>query len=239
MKKVLLSTVALIALSAASAASAADLATRPYTKVPPLSPAYDWTGYYIGVFGGGGFSNHDITSAAGSANYGSGGGGIGGVDIGYNWQSGSYVFGLEGDIAWAGIKSNDAFALGPNDETSLRWAATIRARSGIAIDRFLLFFTGGWTYGDQRHVNTDPVLGGVDSFTVNSSGWTAGAGLEYAFTQNLIGKFEYRYYDFGNFTRGGHPLTPNGQLPYKVDNTYSTLMLGVNYKFGGPVVARY
>lgn len=83
------------------------------------------------------------------------------------------------------------------------------------------------------------MLGGVDSFTVNSSGWTAGAGLEYAFTQNLIGKFEYRYYDFGNFTRGGNPLTPNGQLPYKVDSTYSSLLLGVNYKFGGPVVARY
>lgn len=86
MSKLLFSTVALVALGAASVASAADLATRPYTKAPPISPAYDWTGYYIGVFGGGGFSNHDITSAAGSANYGSGGGGIGGVDIGYNWS---------------------------------------------------------------------------------------------------------------------------------------------------------
>jgi outer membrane immunogenic protein len=236
MKTVLLGTVALVALAAASSASAADLPARMYTKAP-VSPAYDWSGYYVGVFGGGAFSNHNLSSAAGTANYGDTGGLVGG-DVGYNWQSGNTVLGVEGDVAWFGVKSNDSFALGPNDETSLRWAATVRARAGFAVDRFLLFFTGGWAYGDQKHVNTDPVLGGVDRFTFDNSGWTAGGGLEYALTPNLTSKVEYRYYSFGNFSRGGS-ITPNGQLPYTVDSTYSTVTVGLNYKFGEPVAARY
>ena len=57
---------------------------------------------------------------------------------------------------------------------------------------------------------------------------------------NLIGKIEYRYYDFGKYDRGGNPLTPNGQLPYTVDNTYSVVTLGLDYKFGaGAILAKY
>jgi outer membrane immunogenic protein len=103
----------------------------------------------------------------------------------------------------------------------------------------LLFFTGGWAFGDLVHTNTDPV-NGIDQFTVHRSGLAAGGGIAYAITDNLIGKVEYRYYDYGRFVRPGLPvLTANGQLPYTVDSTYSVVTLGLDYKFGGPVVAKY
>jgi outer membrane immunogenic protein len=165
-------------------------------------------------------------------------------------QSGNYVFGIEGDGFWFGIKGNDtnavingSFAVGGIDATNLRWGGSIRARGGIAVDRLLLFFTGGWAYGDLLHTNTDLTAGlGIDQFSVQRSGLAAGGGIAYAMTNNLISKIEYRYYDFGAFNRpglGAAGLTPNGQLPYTVNSTYSVVTLGLDYKFGGPVVAKY
>ena len=101
------------------------------------------------------------------------------------------------------------------------------------VDRLLLFFTGGWAFGDIVHTNTDPV-NGVDQFTNHRNGLTAGGGIAYALTNNVIGKIEYRYYDFGAYTR-----TPSLQLPYTVNTTYSVVTVGLDFKFGGPVVAKY
>src|ERR1700730_18216279 len=128
--------------------------------------------------------------------------GIAGGELGYNAQSGNYLVGVEADGFWSGIKGNDNFALGSNDATSLRNGFKLRARGGIAVDRLLLFFTGGWAYGDFLHTDTDVANGlGVDQFTAHRSGLAAGGGIAYALTENLIGKVEYRYYDFGRFTR--------------------------------------
>jgi outer membrane immunogenic protein len=243
MKKVFGFAAALAALGVVTSANAADLPL--YTKAPALAqPLYDWSGFYIGAFGGGGYGNHNLNNALGPAgranftvNY-SATGGLGGGEVGYNIQSGAYVFGVEADLAWAEIKGDDAFALGSNDATRLQYAGTLRGRSGFTIDRFLMFFTGGWAYGDLRHTNTDPVLG-IDQFAAHRNGLTGGGGIAYALTDNLIGKVEYRYYDFGSYSRAGAPLTPNGQLPYSVNNTYSLVTVGLDFKFGGPVVARY
>jgi outer membrane immunogenic protein len=243
MKRVLLATVSLGLLAGLVPALAADLPM--YAKAPAIAaPAYDWSGFYVGAFGGYGYGNHNLNNALGpagfadfTANYSSEGG-LGGGEAGYNVQSGNIVFGVEGDYSWFDIKGDDSFALGSNDATSLRWGGTLRGRGGIAVDRLLLFFTGGWAYGDLRHTNTDPVLG-IDQFDNHRSGLTAGGGVAYAITDNVIGKFEYRYYDFGTYTRAGAPLTPNGQLPFNVANTYSVVTLGVDFKFGGPVVAKY
>ena len=247
MKQALFTTVALGALLLAAPAMSADLPV--YTKAPAVAaPAYDWSGFYVGVFGGGGFGNHNLNNSLGPAgfanytiNYESSGG-IAGGEIGYNVQSGSIVVGLEADGFWSGIKGSDtsqfnagSLPIASIDQTNLRDGVTVRARGGIALDRLLLFFTGGWAYGDLQHTNTDPVFG-VDQFTANRSGLTAGAGIAYAITNNLIGKFEYRYYDFGRYERAA-PL--NGQIPYTVDNTYSVVTVGLDYKFGGPVIARY
>jgi outer membrane immunogenic protein len=76
----------------------------------------------------------------------------------------------------------------------------------------------------------------VDQFTVHRNGLAAGGGIAYAITDNLIGKVEYRYYDFGRYTRSN---PPNAVLPYTVDSTYSVVTLGLDFKFGGPIVAKY
>jgi outer membrane immunogenic protein len=248
MKRILFTTVALGVLGLMSPALSADL---PMKAGPAVTPLYDWSGFYVGVFGGGGMGNHNYNNGTPTnyanylINYDSTGG-IGGGEIGYNVQSGMIVAGVEADGFWSGIKGSDIAAFnagtlpiaGVVDGTNLRWGGTFRARGGIAVDRLLLFFTGGWAYGDLVHTST--AIGfPVDQFTSNRSGLTAGGGIAYAVTNNLIGKFEYRYYDFGRYNRAGTPLTPNGQLPYTVDNTYSVVTLGLDYKFGGPVVARY
>src|ERR1700732_5256119 len=112
MKRILFTTVSLGVLAAVSPALAADLGA--YTKAPAVAaPIYDWTGVYIGAFGGGGFGNHNVSNAittAGpanfTANYASQGG-LGGGEIGYNWQSGNIMFGVEGDVFSSEIKGTD------------------------------------------------------------------------------------------------------------------------------------
>ena len=243
MKRILLTTVSLGVLGLLSPALAADL---PYAKAPVVAtPVYDWSGYYVGVFGGGGLGNHNYNNAngfAGSANFTvnyASTGAVGGGEAGYNWQTGNYLFGVEADGFWSGIKGNDASQqLGVIDQSNLRWGGTLRARGGVTVDRLLLFFTGGWAFGDILHTSTAAGFP-VDQFNNHRSGLTAGGGIAYALTNNVIGKFEYRYYDFGRYNRSGNPLTPNGQLPYTVDNTYSVVTLGIDFKFGGPVVAKY
>ena len=251
MKRILLTAVTLGVLGMHSPALAADI---PYAKPPELAPpVYDWTGVYVGVFGGGGFGNHNVNNANGAfnpfanftANYSSTGG-IAGGEVGYNWQSGNYIVGIESDLFWSGIKGNDAnqFIAGDfpgvtaTDADNWRWGGTLRARGGFTIDRWLMFFTGGYAFGNIQHTNTDPV-NGVDKFNVNANGLTAGAGFAYAITNNIVGKFEYRYYNFNGYNRPGNPLTPNGQIPYTTESSYSVVTIGLDFKFGAPVVAKY
>src|ERR1700759_4657857 len=132
MKRILLTAVSLGTLAALSPALAADL---PMKAPSAVASVYDWTGVYIGGFGGGGFGNHNYTNSNGpvgftnfTVNYDSTGG-IGGGEVGYNWQSGSALFGVEADGFWSGIKGSDASqALGVVDQTSLKWGGTLRAR---------------------------------------------------------------------------------------------------------------
>jgi outer membrane immunogenic protein len=250
MKRILFTTVSLGVLGLMSPALGADL--TPYIKAPPVaSPLYDWTGFYVGVYGGGGFGNHNVNVPAlgplGFANFTvnyDSTGAIGGGEAGYNWQSGNIVGGVEADGFWSGIKGSDATQFNAGtlpagitsiDETKLRYGGSLRARGGIAVDRLLLFFDGGWAIASLAHTDTIPG-GAIDAFTVQRNGLAAGGGIAYAVTNELIGKLEYRYYDFGKFVRS-NPL--NGVLPYTIDSTYSVVTLGLDYKFGGPVVAKY
>jgi outer membrane immunogenic protein len=245
MKKMLLTAVSLGALALGSPALAADL---PMKAAAPVVPVYDWSGFYVGGFGGYAFGNQNLVNAqglAGFANFTSNWethGAFGGGEAGYNWQLGTALFGIEGDVAGTNIQGRNNFGLtdvngAPMDDfNKLKWIASIRARGGIVVDRLLLFFDGGWAFGDIQHTNT--VAGGaVDSFTVHRSGLAAGGGIAWAFTNNVIGKVEYRYYDLGTYHRDA-PL--NTAMPYQVSNTYSTVLLGLDFKFGGgSVVAKY
>src|ERR1700676_2911148 len=177
MKRILFTTVSLGVLGLMSPALGADL---PMKAAVVATPMYDWSGFYVGVYGGGGFGNHNLNvpsiGPAGFANFTvnyDSTGAIGGGEVGYNAQSGNYLIGVEADGFWSGINGNDASQqLGVIDQSNLRSGGTLRARGGIAADRLLLFFTGGWAYGDILHTSTAPGLP-VDQFTNQRSGLTA------------------------------------------------------------------
>ncbi len=253
MKRILLSTASLGVLALASPALAADLPLKAPSATPSV---YDWTGVYVGAFGGGGYGNHNVNNATGqavpfadfSANYSSTGA-IAGGDIGYQWQSGSLVVGIEGDLAWTGIKGNDSVqfnngnfpGVGAVDADNLRWTGALIVKTGYAVDRWMLYFDGGYAFGSIQHTNT-PLVGPVDTFNVAGNGLTGGGGIAYALTNNVIAKFDYRYTSFNGYNRPGNAitgLTVNGQLPYSTVSTYSVVSAGLDFKFGGPVVAKY
>ena len=267
----LLAAVAAVAMSS-GVACAADLAARPYTKAPPMivDPAYNWSGFYLGVNVGYGWGKADtgfqglpealFTDLRPTTLSPDPKGVLGGGQIGYNWQApGSrFVWGLEADIQGADIKGTatvspfvDTFGVsqGPlsflQASQKLTWFGTVRARVGVTpVDRLLLYVTGGLAYGHVDYAaNTSflPTFQYVTAFGKTKVGWTAGAGAEWAFAQNWSAKVEYLYLDLGGQSAIAEITPPNP--PFSVGNHWDTqahiVRAGVNYKFGGPVIARY
>jgi outer membrane immunogenic protein len=220
MKRLVMAGVATLAL--AGSAAAADLTPRnqqPYVKAPVYNPIYSWSGFYLGINGGGGFgrSTWDQTGAFNVS------GGLVGGTMGYNWQVGQAVLGLEGDIDWSGIKgtTNNLCAVGCT--TSTDWLGTARGRLGYAFDRFLPYITGGLAVGDIRA--SAPGFAGV---TKTNAGWTIGAGFEFAIAGNWTAKAEYLHVDLGNFNCGlscGPTVTNN--VSYRTEIVRG----GLNFRF--------
>lgn len=224
MRKILLGSISLVSLALAGQAMAADLPTKAAYQAVPL--LYNWTGFYVGIYGGGGWGKHDRSNIAGFNNSYNSTGGLIGATAGYNWQfNNPLVVGLEGDIAWASIKGDDGGVGGTVDESKYRWLGSVRGRIGYAFNNFLVFGTGGWAFANIDHTNFGPP---VDSFNNDRSGWTLGGGVEYAFQKNWTARVDYRYYDFGTYTRSA---PTNGILPYSVDNRLQTVTVGLSYKF--------
>ena len=189
-----LALVSLLSSAAFSVASAADM-RAPYTKAPAMvSPATNWTGFYIGAMGGYA-TDADSNSIAGvSTNLK---GGFGGGTVGYNWQSGQFVGGIEADAAWSDIKVS-ATALGITVEDRIRSLGTVRGRVGVAFDTVYLYATGGYAWADNRI--SVSALGVTLSDSHFHHGWTAGAGVEWMFAPKWSLKAEYLYRDFGSET---------------------------------------
>src|SRR5919112_4218568 len=181
MKKMLLSATALVALTAA--ASAADLPIRSAPPAPIVAavPVFTWTGFYVGVNAGYGWNANDSITVGGVRfDLDDEGGFVGGAQAGYNYQIGSFVVGLEGDIQYADFGGDDRFdfdgdGIADDDFNNSDWFGTVRARAGVAFDRALIYATGGFAFADD------------------ATGWTVGGGLEYAFTNNLSAKIEGLY----------------------------------------------
>jgi len=221
MKKVLLASASLFALSAFAPASAADLAARPYTKAPAMPAAvYNWTGFYVGGFGGYAWEN--------TSNNPKMKGGFAGGTVGYNWQTSNIVFGLEADAAWADVNAS-AGALGVAVSSKTDALGTVRGRVGVAFDRVLLYTTGGYAWVDNKI--SASLLGVTVSDSKFHSGWTVGAGVEAFVAPQWSVKGEYLYRSLSGQTYFG--VVPSGTL-----NLHS-VQFGVNYHFGGPVVAKY
>jgi outer membrane immunogenic protein len=169
----------------AGTVSAADLvAETPPAPVEQVAPVFTWSGPYLGLQGGGAWGSADF-SGVGSENLN---GGLLGGFVGYNWQlDNNIVLGLEGDASYNWNEQSVGL-----DDYKFDTTGSVRARVGYAFDRALFYGAAGWT-GAKGHVDT-PV--GSDSATF--SGWTVGAGLDYAFTDNVFGRVEYRYNDYGS-----------------------------------------
>jgi len=246
-----------MALSAlCTAAAAADLPTKA-----PQPPAYSWSGCYVGINGGAGASasNFDTNVGAGTyltgtdpATVGADGGGsandtraTGGGQVGCNWQTNTLVFGLEGDFDYFRSNANfynntDTLAAGTpftvGQSLTTNYLATVRPRIGIAADRNFAYITGGAAFTDANYTETySDAAGGVGSASASRflTGWTAGAGWEYAWTDHWTIKFEYLFADFSNTSAGGVITAPGGSnlLSGSGNLVIQTARAGMNFKF--------
>jgi outer membrane immunogenic protein len=244
--KFIVAAIAVSAIAGTGAASAADMPVRPWVKdpVPVASPIYDWTGIYVGLEGGGSWGNSRHVNAAtglNTTNTFDVNGGLGGVTVGVNWQSASWVFGLEGDASWVGqrgssVDNGPAGVAGNSSFTRENWLSTIRGRVGWAANTALFYVTGGWAIAGTRSGAYATGSGAlIDISDDTRDGWTAGAGLEWAFLPDWSAKVEYLYVGLANkaFT------TPNQGPAFNrssVTLTDNIVRVGVNWHWNNPPV---
>jgi outer membrane immunogenic protein len=219
----------IVALTFSGSAFAADMAVKA-PPPPVVAPVYNWTGFYVGIEGGGGwgrtgqFDETDTGLSRGAWNIS---GGLVGGTAGYNWETGNVVFGLESDMSWTNIIGQvsydglNACKTGPCF-TDLRWLNTDRARIGYAANNVLWYATGGLAIGDvHAGIHGCPACVG----DTTRYGWTAGGGVEWAFASKLSVKLEYLYVDLGN------KVNYSTGFPNTVDATTNIVRAGLNYKF--------
>lgn len=254
MKKTLAAAAVLLASTVAG--SAADLAVKAPIYAP--APVWTWTGFYIGAHAGAGWGTTEatLTSVSGLGQTAlfslpfaqvSRSGFLGGGQVGYNWQSGWAVFGVQGDIAGMDVKGTAPCVILFSCTAKSDWLATVTGRiGGVVADRGLVYVKGGGAWMNTTYSVGVPTFGGlgggVGGLGVNGTltsasstnwGWLLGLGVEYMFTQNWTGFIEYDYMDF-DVKNDGFPInalrrniTVNADLKDKL----SIAKVGVNYKF--------
>ena len=248
MKKVVL--VAFLGLACATPALSADLPERPYSVPASYEQfGYDWTGFYIGLNGGYGMtsdclrisgplgvlSDDDCRNASG---------GVVGGQLGYRWQfgGGPIVWGLEAQGDWASLRGSHVSFIDPTitNQTELKGFGLFTGQLGVAINNILFYVKAGAAVTADRYAAT-ATAGGALLGSVGQARWggTAGVGLEYGFTPNWTAAFEYDRLFMGgkNFTLLGPAgiFFTNEQITRDVD----VFTVRVNYKFGGPTIARF
>jgi outer membrane immunogenic protein len=237
LKRILFAGAASILIS--GAAQAADI----------VEPAvFDWTGPYVGLQGGYAWGDNDVEVDAPPVLPGAAAqaivlnppedgsidiqGWVGGLHLGYLWQSDSLVLGIEGDGEFADIDGDtDVFANAGDPlptgelEQEIDWLASLRLRAGFAWDRTLLYATGGLAVGGVELTAKDNGPNPDVDESDTEWGWTVGGGLEFAFTDALSARIEYRYTDLGKTD-----LTVE-DVDFEVDNTFHAVRLGVSWHF--------
>ena len=249
MKKFLLGTIGLVALGLAAPAVAADLPARTYTKAPAMMPVvYDWTGWYIGANGGWGTENRcfDSTTAAGTFIAADGchgtSGGVAGGQVGYRWQSSAWVFGLEAQGDWADLRGSSVSLTTPAniDRSRMDAFGLFTGQVGYAWNTALLYVKGGAAVVADRN---DMLSAGAVIATApgdNRWGGTIGAGLEYSFAPNWSAALEYDHLFIGNnLTTFTSPATGAIVSTDRIHGDADLVTVRINYRWGGPVVAKY
>lgn len=272
MRKLIGGSIALAALISGPA-MAADL--RLKTPVSPPVAVYNWTGFYAGLHAGTAWGSHDFSGHADGAWLGfppfqlaffaanespklKSSGFAGGAQFGFNYQTGSIVWGLEGDISWLTLKASQRIgAQDPNGgtltifDTSAKssWLATVRPRVGFAANAALLYVTAGLavahvesSLGVHRPASGYTTFGSVSTHGPTRTGWTAGGGFEYMFAPNWSLKAEYLYVDLGSvsYTTIEQTQFTNYFESVSMKTTLNIVWAGLNYKFNWvPIVAKY
>jgi outer membrane immunogenic protein len=238
MKKLVLAA-SILAASTASA-FAADLAARPYTKAPPVVAAmYDWSGFYIGMNGGWGQSSTRYDWANFLVRSDNASGGTVGGQIGYNWQAGSWVFGLEAQGNWADLSRTyvDPFDPRWSVGTTVDALGLFTGRVGYAANNVLFYVKGGAAVANNSYW---AALNNIDFINVSNTRWGAsvGAGLEWGFTPNWSFGIEYNHLFLGdttyNWTNANWRYTSVG-----IRQDIDLVTARINYRFGGPGMTRY
>ena len=234
MKRILIASA--LAIATAAPAFAADLPppAGPPPRAPvayvPAAPAFSWTGFYIGLNTGYAFGQADGTNVFGSTGSFSVDGPMVGGTIGGNYQIGQFVVGAEADLDWQNVRGSQVgagcSALGVpfSCDAASNWISTFRARAGFAADRVLIYATGG---GAAANIKTS--VGTLPWASTTELGWTAGAGVEVAMTDNWTAKIEYLFADFQKATC---PATSCVAPSTTVSFDESMVRAGINYKFG-------
>ncbi len=232
MKSILLASALLFGLG--SVAAAAD---APVDEVVVVDTAYNWSGVYVGVQAGYGWGNNQygFTVESSSVDFDSDGF-VGGLTVGANWQSGSFVYGVEADVSYADVNGSTLVNATPCLEegcsADLDWYGTGRVRLGYAINNFLPYVTGGFAVGGVSGTadigactNGDP---GSCSYDDTEFGWSAGLGVEWGLTQQVSVKAEYLHVDFGtpDFSN-----IPGAGFASVEELTLDTVRIGLNYRF--------
>jgi outer membrane immunogenic protein len=210
-------------------AAAADAASAAYLS--PAPAPFSWNGLYLGLNAGYSGATFTLTPSDGSGTGTSGmPGGIGGAQLGVNYQFGNVVVGFEADFA--GTMETKSVAAGTASGTvQIPWIGTLRGRLGYAFDRYLLYVTAG---GAATQVFSTLTVAGIGTAgTTNTTGaWTAGGGFEAAITNNLSARIEYLYLDTGNLTVaqvGATPPPPSVTLTGRLQD--NLIRAGLNYRF--------
>lgn len=256
----------LLALAAVHPAVAADLPVRRAAPAP-VPVAFSWTGFYFGVHVGGGWGTKEWTTVPFSIGglsvpafpfgEGSVNGILGGGQIGFNWQTGVLVLGVEADISWTNLEGRNTCIIlvpfGNACRTEANFLGSITGRigvTGVPSDRTMVYVKGGVGFIDEDHTIDSPFLAGLgvtSHFAASETrwGWTLGGGIEHSFLPNWSAKLEYQFFDFDterlNFgsLRAGRISVP---LDFDIEQHIHVIKLGLNYRFGfgaAPVVAAY
>jgi outer membrane immunogenic protein len=214
--RILLRTGIVLAAMLGGPAYAADLAVSP--------ASYDWSGYYIGVQGGGGWGESEIYAPFDDVTIDVDiEGGFAGGHTGALWQFDTFVVGAEAEANASWIDGETEFAPLNLFNSEIEWFGSLSGKLGFALDRFLIYGTGGLAFGEIQTGQT-----AASSFTESQTyfGWTAGAGIDYAVTDQIILGLQYRYYDFGE-----EDFTPAGFDDRDQDVDLHTVSAKASYKF--------
>jgi outer membrane immunogenic protein len=252
--KFLLGAVGAIAITAS--ASAADLGARPYTKAPSpmIAAVYDWSGFYIGLNGGGGWSGKCwdiVTNILGapvippvSEGCHTASGAVAGGQFGYRWQAGAWVFGVEAQGDWADLSGSNGPSLlvggGGSNRSKIDAIALFTGQVGYAWDNVLLYVKGGVIGVSDKYEGFITATGFVfDRASETRWNGAVGAGLDFGVTPNIVLGVDYVHGFMGSrdnsFTFNNGTFSRTDRIRQDID----IVTARVSYKFGGPVIAKY